>query len=91
MDWRFKERGWAKQIEFTAIAAIAMAIACILIGQTAERYAADTTQAIAQADAKSPSAASGKNAPVFNAIDYATTGALKGQTVVLSPCEAQHR
>ncbi|HEY1941865.1 MAG TPA: hypothetical protein VGH40_07040 [Roseiarcus sp.] len=89
MNWRFNERGWVKQIEFTAVAAIAMAVACVLIGQTAERYAAGATQAVAQADAKSQSSASGKSAPVFNAIDYATTGSLKGQTVVLSPCETQ--
>jgi len=87
MDWRFREQGWAKQIEFTAVAAIAMAVACVLIGQTAERYAASATSAIAEVDTKSNNTVYGKPAPVFNAIDFATTGSLKGQTVVLSPCD----
>ena len=91
MNWRFNQHGWIRQIEFTAAAAIAMALICIAIGQTAERYAADTTAALAQADSKLQSLAPGKNTPVFNAIDYATTGSVKGQTVVLSPCETQPR
>ncbi len=91
MDWRFNERGWARQIEFAAVAAIAIAVACVLIGQTAERYAQNVTSAVAQVDAKPKDAASGETTPVFNAIDYATTGSVKSSTAVLSPCEAQPR
>lgn len=85
MDQWFGLRGWLKQIEFTVIAAIAIAAACVMIGQSAERYADSEASAVADATPQS----NGKNTPNFNAIDYATTGSVKGQTVVLSPCAGQ--
>jgi hypothetical protein len=86
MKWRFGELGWLKQIEFTAVVAAAIALACVMIGQGAERYAASaTSSAGALADAK----AGGGHGPAFNAIDYSTTGAIKGQTVIISPCTIQ--
>jgi hypothetical protein len=87
MNWRFDERGWLKQLEFTAIVAIATALACVMIGETAERYAASSpSDAVAQSQ---PNSQAAKNAPAFNAIDYATTGSIKGQSVILSPCAAE--
>ena len=87
MNLRFDERGWLRHLEFTAVAAMATVVLCVMIGQSAERYAenaaAPETQAVAIAQS---SAAPNKNAPVFNAIDYPTTGSLKGQTVIISPC-----
>lgn len=91
MDWRFGERRWLKHLEFTVVAAIAIAAACVMIGQSAERYAETAADPIAvAADANpAPTRPQDRNAPVFNAIDYATTGSVKGQTVVISPCGAQ--
>ena len=88
MNWRLGELGWLKQIEFTAVIAAAIALACVMIGQGAERYAANATGSeIALANPKS-TRGSGQ-APAFNAIDYSTTGAIKGQTVIISPCTIQ--
>jgi hypothetical protein len=90
MNWLLGERGWLKHLELTAIGAIALAGLGVMIGQSAERYADNQAQAVAQADAAAPASGSqGRNAPVFNAIDYATTGSVKGQTVLLSPCTGQ--
>jgi UDP-N-acetylmuramoylalanine-D-glutamate ligase len=83
MNWRFDGRGWLKHLEFTAIVAIVTAIACVMIGQSAERYASNAGEAVAQ------SQPADKNSPAFNAIDYATTGSIKGRSVVLSPCAAE--
>ena len=43
MNWTFDWFGWIKKLEFTAIAAAAIAIACVMIGQGAERYAAEAS------------------------------------------------
>ena len=90
MNWRSNERNWLKRLEFPAIGAAAIAIVSIMLGQSAERYADTETEVAAQGDATAPSPdSSDKNAPTFNAIDYTTTGSIKGQTVVLSPCGGQ--
>jgi len=91
MNWGFDRLRWIKQLEFTAIVAVAIALACVMIGQGAERYAASASPSlVALVD---PSAGETKAAthgvPIFNTIDYATTGSIKGQTVVISPCESQ--
>ncbi|MGD0641964.1 MAG: hypothetical protein ABSC22_14550 [Roseiarcus sp.] len=82
MNWDFDRFGWIKNLEFTAIAAIAIAIACVMVGQGAERYAADASPS--QVALSDPPAA-----PIFNTIDYATTGSIKGQSVVVTPCGSQ--
>jgi hypothetical protein len=82
---------WIKRLEFPAVAGLAVAILCVLIGQVAERYAAGAPLSLialfdpGAGDVKAESRAS----PVFNTIDYATTGSIKGQTIVISPCAAQ--
>jgi hypothetical protein len=86
MNWRFGELGWLKQIEFTAVVAAGIALACVMIGQGAERFAASATSSEV-ADAKATSG--GNHGPAFNAIDYSTTGAIKGETVIISPCTIQ--
>ncbi len=89
MSWGF---GRIKQLEFTAVAATAIAITCVMIGQGAERYAASATAptetALGDPDSEKSGVAS-HGAPAFNAIDYATTGSIKGQTVVISPCTGE--
>ncbi len=83
--------GWIKHVEFTAVAAAAIAIACVMIGQGAERYAPSAPPplvALSDPDAGTTKAET-HGAPIFNTIDYATTGSIKGQTVVITPCARQ--
>lgn len=91
MNWGFNARDVIKHLEFTFVVAAAIAAACVMIGQSAERYAASEAQpVIAASDPSGAKAASESHGgPVFNAIDYATTGSIKGQTVVISPCTGQ--
>ena len=90
MNWRSNEHSWLKRLEFPAIGAVAIAIISIMLGQSAERYADTETEVAAQSDATAPTVSSNDgSAPTFNAIDYTTTGSIKGQTVVLSPCGGQ--
>jgi len=90
MNWGSELRGWFKHIEITAIVATVIAVASLMLGQSAERYAETESQMVAQAGATEQTAGShDKHAPGFNAIDYGTTGSIKGQTVVLSRCTGQ--
>lgn len=91
MNWGFDRLGWIKHLEFTAVAAVAIAIACVMIGQSAERYAASAPPpVVALSDpGTGKTKAETRGAPIFNTIDYATTGSVKGQTVVISPCARQ--
>ena len=91
MNWGFVRLGGIKRLEFTTIAVVAIALACVIIGQGAERYAASATPSLVAHFAPSAGEAKAgtRGVPLFNAIDYATTGSIKGQTVVLSPCASQ--
>ncbi len=91
MNWGFDRLGWIKQLEYTAVAAVAIALACVLIGQGAERYAATASPSmVALVDpSEGETPAKAHSVPLFNTIDYATTGSIKGQTVVISPCTGQ--
>lgn len=91
MNRGFDRLSWIKQLEYTAVAAVAIALACVLIGQGAERYAATASPSeVALVDPSAGEARAGTHGiPIFNTIDYATTGAIKGQTVVISPCGSQ--
>ncbi|MGD1036316.1 MAG: hypothetical protein ABR878_03815 [Roseiarcus sp.] len=91
MNGGFDWLGWIKHLEFTAVAAVAIAIACVMIGQGAERYAASTSPSlIAFLDPRAAETkAAAQPVPLFNAVDYATTGSIKGQNVVISPCASQ--
>jgi hypothetical protein len=88
MNWGFDRLGWIRRLEFTAVAAALIALLCVMIGQGAERYAAETTPSMVALSDANGGKASGeaRGAPIFNTIDYATTGTIKGQTVVISPC-----
>jgi hypothetical protein len=81
---------WIKNLEFPTVAAIVAALACLTIGQGAERFAANlspsTDPPVEAADAGTRPAPG--PTPSFGAVDYATTAALKGGTVALSPCGA---
>jgi hypothetical protein len=91
MNGGYERLGWVRRLEFTAAAAIAIAVACVMIGQGAERYAASEPPpvvAVSDPGDGAPKAVA-HNAPIFNTIDYATTGSIKGQTVVISPCTGE--
>jgi hypothetical protein len=88
MNWGFDRLGWIRRLEFTAVVAAAAAVGCVILGQGAERYAsiaAPPADALADAEAGKTMAGT-RGGPIFNTIDYATTGSIKGQTVVISPC-----
>jgi hypothetical protein len=91
MNWGFDRLGWIKRLEFPAIVALAVAMACALIGEVAERYAAGaSTSLIALFDpGGGETKAESRASPIFNTIDYATTGSIKGRSVVISPCGTQ--
>ena len=90
MKWRSDEGSWLRRVEFPAIVALVIAVASVMLGQSAERYANADTQIAAQADPAAQTASLGdKSGPAFSAIDYATTGSIKGQSVILSPCTGQ--
>ncbi|HXT06629.1 MAG TPA: hypothetical protein VN715_06815 [Roseiarcus sp.] len=69
-----------RRLEFAGVTAFAVAVSCLFIGQAAEQYAAQV--------APLPVIAA-KVSPKFNAIDYATTGAVKSGLVVIGPCGDQ--
>jgi len=77
-------------IETYAVGAVLAMIGAVFIGHAAEQYAADgTLPSIAFLD---PGASSSRaKAPSLNAIDYATTGSIKGQVVILDPCTGQQK
>ena len=80
MDDQDNPRVSWRRLEFAGVAAIAVTVACTLIGQTAEHYAASLQPPPSEAVA---------SRPAFNAIDYATTGALKSGLVVIGPCDTR--
>lgn len=81
IDWL----DWLKRLEFTTVAALAIAGLCLMIGQSAERYADATTTAARLAAREAP--ADGQSAARSNMIDYSATGSIKGRAVAASPCK----
>ena len=80
IDWL----DWLKRLEFTTVAALAIAGLCLMIGQSAERYA-DATAAARLAAREAPG--DGPSAARSNMIDYSATGSVKGRAVAASPCK----
>lgn len=79
IDWL----GWLKRLEFAAVGAMAIVGLCLMIGESAERYADASTASAARLAAR---AAPGSR---FNDIDYSATGTIKSQIPAASPCKAQ--
>jgi hypothetical protein len=71
-----------RRLEFAGAAALAISLACLFVGQTVEQYADQVSSQTVQ---------TAKLSPHFNAIDYATTAAVKGGTVVIGPCDTHPR
>jgi len=82
IDWL----GWLRKLEFTTVAAIAIAGLCLMIGQSAERYADATTAETARLAARDV-AAKDQPAARFNSIDYSAIGAIKGRIQAATPCK----
>jgi hypothetical protein len=82
IDWL----GWLKRLEFATVGALAIAGLCLMIGQSAERYADATTAAAARMAARQSPADGGSGAR-FNGIDYSATGSIKGQIGASAPCK----
>ena len=82
IDWL----GWLKRLEFTTVAALAIAGLCLMIGQSAERFA-DTTTTSAARLAALAAPADGQPASRLNAIDYSAIGSVKGRIIASSPCK----
>ncbi len=81
---------WIKNLEFPTVAAIVAALACLAIGQGAERFAANLSPAANAplAAAQAGTTPASHATPTFGAVDYATTAALKSGAVAVSPCGA---
>ena len=71
-----------RRLEFAGATALFTSVACLLIGQGAEQYAAQVT---------TPMMETAKLPPRFNAIDYAETASTKSATVVIGPCDTHER
>ena len=91
MNWGFDRPGRIKRLEYTAAAALAIAMAAMMLGQGAERYAAGGAPSeVALADPNGGETKAGTlGSPIFNTLDYATTGAIQGRSLVVSPCTIQ--
>jgi hypothetical protein len=74
-----------KRVQFAALAAVIITFTCIFIGETAQQFADN----LAPAASHAPELGASASQPRFNAIDYATTAAVKGATVIIGPCDAQ--
>jgi hypothetical protein len=82
IDWL----GWLKRLEFATVGALAIAGLCLMIGQSAERYADAKTAAAALLAAREASVG-GQSAVRFTGIDYSATGSIKGPVGAASPCK----
>jgi hypothetical protein len=78
---------WLKRLEFATVGALAIACLCLMIGQSAERYADATTAAAARLAARTTPADGGSGAR-FDGIDYSATGSIKGRVDAATPCKA---
>jgi hypothetical protein len=73
--------GARKRLEMVSLTAFGVAMACLFIGETAERFASQ------YGPAAEPQVAQVK--PKFNAIDYADTGSTKSAIVIIGPCDTR--
>lgn len=76
-----------RNIGFAATWAGAITLICLLVGQGAEQYASLYLPKAAEQMAAAET--STQRGPQFSSIDDTVTGAIKGQSVTLSPCGPQ--
>jgi hypothetical protein len=82
IDWL----GWLKRLEFATVGALAIAGLCLMIGESAERYADATTTAAARLAARE-ALVDGRSAAHFSGVDYSSTGSIKAPVGAASPCK----
>ena len=74
-------------VGFAATWAAVISVSCLLIGEGAAQFSslnAPTNGGQIASDSPTKTAR-----PNFNTIDFATTGSIKGQTIVISPCTGE--
>jgi hypothetical protein len=74
-------------VGFAATWAAVISVTCVLIGEGAAQFSslnAPTNGGQIASDGPAKTAR-----PNFNTIDFATTGSIKGQTIVISPCTGE--
>ena len=69
-----------RRVEVACVAALAITLVSLFIGQAAVQYGAQNS---------SPAIETAQAQPRFNAIDYAATAAVKGGTVIIGPCDTR--
>ena len=78
-------------IEYFAVAGGLIAMLALFVGYSAQQLASEgdlPTVALLSSDQY---VATRSRPPSFNTIDYATTGSVKGQVVVLDPCTGRQK
>jgi hypothetical protein len=91
MTLGFWGRNGGSAIEYFAIAAGLTAMTALFVGYSAQQLASEgglPTIAFLGADEY---VAKKSREPGFNAIDYATTGSVRSQVVVLDPCTGRQK
>jgi hypothetical protein len=73
------------RVQFMAIAAALITFSCVFVGETAQQFAAN----VAPTATLGAQAIATASPPRFNVVDFATTAAIKGGTVIIGPCDAQ--
>jgi sugar phosphate permease len=81
MEMDFETPTAPRMVGFAAIGAVVISVVCVLIGEGAAQYVGLNPATEVAADDAAKTAR-----PNFNTIDFATTGSIKGQTIVISPC-----
>jgi hypothetical protein len=91
MIGRFLRDAGGSALEKYAVGALVITVGAFFFGNAAEQYAASgdlpSLAFLEPGLASPPHVKSSK----FNTLDYATTGSIKGQVVILDPCTGQQK
>lgn len=86
----WKHRG-GSAVEYFAVGAALVAALAWFVGYSAQQLASDGDLPTIAFLSSDQYVAKKSRAPSFNAIDYATTGSVKGQAIVLDPCTERQK
>jgi hypothetical protein len=87
MEMDSETRAGPRIVGFAAIWAAVIAVTCVLIGEGAAQYSSLNPPTSGGQVACGSSAETAR--PNFNTIDFATTGSINDQTIVVSPCTGE--
>ena len=82
----FWRQGSGSAVEYFALGGAVVTMLALVIGYSAQQLASNGDLPTIALLGSDQYVAQKPRTPSFNAIDYATTGAIKGQVVVLDPC-----